>query len=236
MDSKVVNSAIKREIWPILREAGFAQFSSRTAWRHHRERIDVLNFQSHNSYNAGVLGCTTYSFSVNLGCFFNAIPPNYEPHRIKAKAGKLLPRESECHFRGRLSRSFKQPELKELDIWYIDPKGKYLDLALGDVASLVRDTAAPWFEKFADTEYAMQVLLSADEKMGELWGFGRNPSPVRHYFIGHLALQSSRMQLAKQHLELALASGRFNAVERHLRAGIERANEAMHASCEDARA
>jgi len=55
----------------------------------------------------------------------------------------------------------------------------------------IRDTAAPWFEKFADTEYAMQVLLGTDENMGELWGFGRNPSPVRHYFIGHLALQSS---------------------------------------------
>ena len=89
----------------MLRAAGFTQFSPRTAWRHRPGRIDVVSFQSFNSYNAAVTGCTTYSFCVNLGAFLTAIPPDYEPHRIKTKAGQLLPHPAECHFRGRLNAS-----------------------------------------------------------------------------------------------------------------------------------
>jgi hypothetical protein len=76
MDSKSVNKEIRQTIWPLLREAGFWRFSSRSAWRHAESRVEVLNFQSFNSYNAGVLGCTTYSFSVNLGVFLLRSPCN----------------------------------------------------------------------------------------------------------------------------------------------------------------
>jgi hypothetical protein len=34
MDSRTVNSQIKKRIWPLLRDAGFEVFASRTAWRH----------------------------------------------------------------------------------------------------------------------------------------------------------------------------------------------------------
>jgi hypothetical protein len=38
-----------------------------------------------------------------------------------------------------------------------------------------------WFERLAKLEDALNILLSADEDMSNLWGFGRNASPVRHY-------------------------------------------------------
>lgn len=225
MDSRAVNAEIKRRIWPALRVAGFAKFSSRTAWRHHRDRIDVVNFQSYNSYNAEVLGCTTYSFSVNLGCFYKAIPPDYEPHRIKVKDAEFLPRESECHFRGRLSRTFKQTEYKERELWYIDARGKYLEQCMSDLESLISRKALPWFGEFSSGEYPIDVLLNSDENMRELWGFGRKESPVRHYFLGYLALEAGRMDLAEHHLSLAVASGCFTQVEKLLHAAVERANK-----------
>jgi hypothetical protein len=130
MDSPIVSAHIKRLIWPRLQEAGFSVFTSRAAWRHHKNRIDVLNVMSYNAYNAGVLGVTTYSFCVNLGCYQVAIPPSYEPHRIKSKAGRLLPHEAECHFSGHATRRFKQRETKDRTIWYVGPKGQYLDEAM----------------------------------------------------------------------------------------------------------
>lgn len=228
MDSNAVNAEIKRFIWPVLYAAGFDQFSARTAWRHHRNRIDVLNFQSFNSYDARVIGCTTYSFAVNLGCFFKSISPDYEPHRIKVKAGQLLPREAECHFRRRLSRTFKQAELKGRDIWYIDPRGRYLERAIRDVRSLVSRKALPWFDNFAARDYALGVLLNAEQSMSELWGFGGKGSPARHYFTGYLALEAGRWTLARRHLNLAIASNSFTAVERRLLAALKRASTTIH--------
>lgn len=229
MDSKIVNSQIKRRIWPHLKQAGFDVFTARTAWRHHVNRIDVLNFQSFNSYNAGVIGCTTYSFAVNLGCYLKSIPPQFEPDRIKNRAGDLLPQEFNCHFRGRLSRTFKQPELKERDIWYIDEGERYLGRAMTDIEGLLPSTALPWFERFADERFALEVLLNADEEMGELWGFGRNPSPVRHYFTGYVALGAKEIEMADRHLTLALASGCFKSIESRLSSDIRTVSRLLSA-------
>jgi hypothetical protein len=59
---------------------------------------------------------------------------------------------------------------------------------------------------------------------------------VRHYFTGYLALRLHSMNLAKHHLGIALDSGCFKQVEKRLASDIEKANKAMHATCEDARA
>ena len=74
MDSKVVNKVINKNIWSFLKEQGFSMFTSRSAWRFNQDTIEIINFQSFNSYLAEVLGCTTYSFTVNLAIYFTKIP------------------------------------------------------------------------------------------------------------------------------------------------------------------
>jgi hypothetical protein len=44
------------------------------------------------------------------------------------------------------------------------------------------------------------------------------------------------MNLAKHHLGIALDSGCFKQVEKRLASDLEKANKAMHGTCEDARA
>ena len=61
MDSSVVNGWIRKRIWPVLRDGGFTRFTPRTAWRYIPTRIEIVNFQSFNSYLAESVGATTYS-------------------------------------------------------------------------------------------------------------------------------------------------------------------------------
>lgn len=121
MDSSVVNKEIKSKIRPLLHDAGFTKFTPRTSWRYSRGKIDVINFQSFNSYLANSAGCTTYSFCVRLGCSFDAIPRR---ERVTRRDGYLRPEEYECHFRLALQKSIKQSSLKRTDVWYVDPTGK----------------------------------------------------------------------------------------------------------------
>src|SRR5262245_56252790 len=117
MDSKVVNREIRNVVWPYLKVAGFSTFSSRTAWRQTTDRVDVVNFQSFNSYLADGIRCTTYSFGLNLGIYLLAIPTF--PSSPKTRGSNPTLSVFDCHYRRKLERSFVQPELGRRDIWFI---------------------------------------------------------------------------------------------------------------------
>jgi hypothetical protein len=214
MDSKVVNKAIATEIRPILESVGFSAFSARTSWRYHADRIDVINFQSFNSYLAGTVGCTTYSFSVNLGCYLFCIADQFP---IKQKDGHKRPKEYECHFRGLLTRSFLQKELKRTDIWFIDHQARYLTQAMSDVRVQIADVALPWFTRFAELRDVLHVLEFKEEDMKALWGFGRNPSPVRSLMTGYVARALGDENRALICLRAAFESGCFPQLEAALK-------------------
>jgi len=74
MDSRIVAREIKNEIWPLLRNHGFSEFTGKSAWRRLPEQIHVVNFQSFSRYLAERVGCTTFSFALNLGIYFRTIP------------------------------------------------------------------------------------------------------------------------------------------------------------------
>jgi hypothetical protein len=103
------------------------RFTARTGWRYAGEKIDVVNFQSFNSYLANAVGCTAYSFCARLGCSFDAIPRS---KRIKSKDGFFRPEEYECHFRRPLQKTIRQPNLKRTDVWYVDPSGQNLKVVM----------------------------------------------------------------------------------------------------------
>src|SRR5262245_41395549 len=126
MDSKIVNAEIRKIIRPVLKDAGFSAFTARTAWRYLDSGIEVVNFQSFNSYCSAGLRCTTYSFSINLGVHLPEVPSAVR-HLEKFKD---RPPEYACHLRGRLLRGFAQKELERKDIWYIDDEGRYLAPAM----------------------------------------------------------------------------------------------------------
>ncbi len=198
MDSHAVNKQIREHIRPGLKNNGFTVFTSRSAWRYRKDRIDVINFQSFNSYLAESLGCTTYSFSVNLGCYLTYIPQ--QRLNMKAKNGLLLPAEYDCPLRGRLKRRFRQSELRRKDIWYIDDKGRYLTRCMQDVNEQIQRAAFPWFDKLGSDKHILRILLEEPEDTQGVWGFGANPSPIRSFLSGFVALHLGQYVTAKEKL------------------------------------
>jgi len=155
------------------------------------------------------MGCTTYSFSLNLGCFFRYIPAQFP---VRFKNGEVSPEEYQCHFRGRLDRTFDQRELDRNDIWYIDPNGDYLAKSMDDVLLQIKDRGFAWFDRFIRPEEVKRTLLKDDEQMAETWGFGRNPSPIRSYMMAYTAMRLGDNSLADAKLQEAVQSGCFKSL------------------------
>jgi hypothetical protein len=200
MNSNVVTRAIRREIWPLLRREGFETFAGRSAWRHSENKVDVVNFQSFNSYLAEEVGCTTFSFSLNLGCFLTPIPTALT--KVTTKNGVHLPREFECHFRRRLLKTIHQPKLKRADTWLIGDEGEYLAESIADALTQIRLDGIPWFHRFENENEVLRTLQCDDEE--GTWGFGGKDSPQRHILLGYMELSRNNLENAIAHMNLAL--------------------------------
>jgi hypothetical protein len=193
MDGKVVSQLIRKTVWPRLRDQEFSKFSSRDAWRF-GQAFCVVNFQSFNSYLANGLGCTTFSFAVNLGLNYGFMPLGMT---TRMPSIEKPPRESECIFRKPLLRRLNQPGNKHPQIWKVDPSGDNAAECVSDALNVLLDEAMQWFELVGDLSKAVQIVEHEDEefrKSGPLgtWGFGRPGSPLRQQTLGHLRTELDR--------------------------------------------
>lgn len=202
MDSKVVSRELWKKVRPVLKDAGWTSFSGRTARRFSNSRVDVVNFQSFNSYLASAIGSTTYSFSVRLGCFFTAIPHS----AIKVRDRLLMPEEYHCHLRYTIQRKFAQPECARTDVFYVDPKGVYLPTVAEAVRQGIAGEGLKWFQRFSNMQEVLRTLIDDDETNEGTWGFGAKPSPARNLYTGYVALSLGEAQIATQHLRQAALS------------------------------
>ena len=223
MDSSVVNKEIKSAVRPMLKAAGFTQFTTRTGWRYAGGKIDVVNFQSFNSYLANSVGCTTYSFCVRLGCSFDAIPRG---GRVKRKDGVFRPGEYECHFRRPLQKTIRQPNLKRTDIWYVDPSGRNLNEVIENAKKEILENGLPWFSRFNDLNEVLRTLQEDSETNEGTSGFGTKASPSRHFMTGYVAKSLGKPQLAFEHIQQALLSGCFKEYDSEMRTLLEQINAA----------
>ena len=226
MDSSVVNKAIRAEIWPFLKSVGFSRTTARTAWRHKLDRVDVVNFQSFNSYHAGVSGITTFSFAVNLGCYLRYIPDQYpeSPDASRLREAEPRPQEYQCQMRSRLTRSYQDRRSKDKKIWYIDENGSNISQALHDVRMLLLRDAYPWFERFASPSEVYNILASTEEDMSQLWGFGRPGGSIRSYFLGYAARAARKVEEARVNLLKAAATKSFERLADQLRRDADSAS------------
>ncbi len=204
MDSKTVSRELWKLVRPVLKMAGWTSFSSRTARKFSDMHVDVINFQSFNSYLASSIGSTTYSFSVRLGRFFRFIP---EWRHIEVHDGRPMPEEYDCHLRYTLHKKFPQPECARADVFYVDPDGKYLPFVVEAVREGISTEGFNWFRQFNDMREVLRILQEDHISIRNgTWGFGANPSPIRYLIRGYVALSLGETDLAFSDLAQAASS------------------------------
>ncbi len=145
-----------------MQDRGFTKFTARNAWRFSDDGICVVNFQSFSSSLAGSLGCTTYSFALNLGVFYPCITPRHDPN---VPASRLVsaadpPAEPECHARRHPHKTLTQPEFIRENIWYVRPDGSKIDETVNDARRVVLETGLPWLDRFSDLRYTLAQYLT----------------------------------------------------------------------------
>jgi hypothetical protein len=69
--------------------------------------------------------------------------------------------------------------------------------------------ALAWFERLNQRNEVLRILREDDERMTELWGFGRNPSPICSYLAGYVAMSLGERELAKAKYHDAVLSKCF---------------------------
>jgi hypothetical protein len=159
VDSKTVAKALKADVFPVLREAGFSEFKSRTAWRSDTSTIAVLDFPSLGSYLGSAVGVTSHSFGAVTGVYYRAMhatPWAKEPL-------PALPEEWRCQARRVLRKSMFQFRCWRPDVWYVNRKGSNLDSVVADTVRAVREQALPWLSDMADLPRALEAFESRPE-------------------------------------------------------------------------
>jgi len=77
-----------------LRNVDFDSFTGRNAWRYASGDIDVVNFRSFGGMESDSVGCTSFSFQVNLG-LWRATDASTVPREFDA-GGRPRPQDYEC--------------------------------------------------------------------------------------------------------------------------------------------
>lgn len=187
IDASAVSKEIKRAVFPELQKLGFTKFSGRNAWYLSRDTIQVVNFQSFSNHVAGGVGCTTFSFAVNLGVYFTAIDGVPEK----------LPSEYQCHLRNHLRKGINQSGLftpfgshtdkDREDVWYVFEDGSNVSSTVNDALGQIMNNIE-WLNQVSDPLVALRFLATQENRNGEDYG-GNIGSPKRLRYIE--ALQKS---------------------------------------------
>jgi hypothetical protein len=111
--------------------------------------------------------------------------------------------------------------LKRTDVWYVDAAGKNLDIVVADAKKAILETGLGWFSRFGDMKEVLRTLLEDSESNESTFGFGANPSPIRHFMTGFTALTMGKKDLAVERIHVALNSGCFKEFESRMQAVLE---------------
>ncbi|HEX5823745.1 MAG TPA: DUF4304 domain-containing protein, partial [Candidatus Limnocylindrales bacterium] len=210
IDAKAVNRVLREIVWPDLKRLGFSRRTPRTAWRDRPGAVQVVNFQSFNSYLAEAIGSTTFSFGVNLGVFYPAIaeqtpvaafipdwsrPPEWHCQARK-HLGKGIVQPNEPAARRWFDPRAPQPSLGSWvdrpDVWYVLGDGSNLDIVVNDAHDRITEIGLPWLDRLSDLGEARRRFETVESTelapgIGDEDYGGAIGSPNRWYAVGALS-------------------------------------------------
>ena len=223
MDSKAVARALKKRVFPGLKDAGFSEFSSRAAWRRTDRTTAVIGFPSLGSYLGSAIGTTSHSFGASAGVYYRALheaPWSTDPMPAR-------PEESRCQARRSLSKSIRQFWCRRPDIWYVNRRGSNLDAVVADVLRAVRQQALPWLAEFEDQSLALAAFEAREDSemqpgiLLETLGGGLD-SLARAEISSTLALAGGDVNRAREAWQRLVANPYYQRIPDVMRTAEER--------------
>lgn len=149
------------------------------------------------SYNASVMGVTTFSFAINLDVYyrFSNLRPwsNYE----------LLdePKYHECHAVRSVLKGMKQVETESEAVWFIAEDESNLAVAVADEKEQIVSLAPSWYEELSNPERALDISQNRPESYSKSAGLyerlgGLGYSLTRAEIVSFLALKTGNIEQA----------------------------------------
>lgn len=179
VDAKVVDKALRMDVFGFLKEIGFTRRKGLKLWRDHEFFVDIIQFRHFSPYLADGLKTETFSVTIDLGVFFTNTS-----RKTKRNGDTPLPDAVDGHFRGNILKHLRQPELERRDIWHINPDGSNLDAVITDIENVVQKDVPAWFKRVHDLDVMREILETegaeiVDDDIPILFGFGNPGSPNR---------------------------------------------------------
>ena len=231
MKTTRINTLLRDCLKPVLKKAGFSQFTTRSAWRYENHRIDVFRIQIHKTVSPRT-GSLLSSFSVELGCMLDYIPCITGGEPVRLVQNEPRPEIFHCTFQRTLQGPEAYRPVGQPYGWLLPNDSASIRKILSMVSLQLQNEGLLWFRQFADPGYVLDFLSSPEERKNGTWGYGRAGTPFRHLLIGFAALKAGYHQLAYESLLVAQAAP---GIPQHAEAILDALNQIkMHSDRSDA--
>lgn len=161
----LLNKSLRRNLSPVLRDAGWDVADARNAFYRTPVLIGVLKLRSIGARISGASGFPSPSLVVEAGMYFHECIQG----KIRTnKRGDLEPQEYECQRRLQLEGDYRNEKQKSLgneaeqkrrDIWWIEPDGSNLEEVVKDIVVQIQRQGLPWLQQCSTYEKALMTVL-----------------------------------------------------------------------------
>ena len=208
MKNTHINALIRECLKPVLIEAGFSQFTTRSAWRYQNQRIDVFRFQLHKVTDA-VGSDVRHTFSLELGCMLDYMPCLTTNEPVRIVQNEPRPEIFHCTFQRTLQGPEAHRPVGQPYAWKVPTDFGSLKATLQSAARALESEGFLWYQQFDDPRDVLELLSSPEERRNGTWGYGRAGTPMRQMLIGLAALKAGFYDLAQESLHKIQASPGF---------------------------
>lgn len=182
-----INKVIRKILTPTLKENGFTKVNTRHNWAFIDHCIWVLDIAAVGKYFSDVTGWPPMSIHVELGIYYDFLPPENSDIKTGSK-GELLPKVHQCQLRNDLFCNIDQAnytshlnnsaEADRKDIWWIETDGSNIEEVISDIKHSFLNSGLDWFCKYTDLETAFNEIEKEHDSYNKFY--------KAKYFAKHL--------------------------------------------------
>jgi hypothetical protein len=141
-DKRDLELAVREQLRPVLKRAGFSRFVGRNAWRITSNAVDIVAVQlareeideEYGNYRP------SRTFFAEMGCCFRGALPVVKRKRTGESVPAKLPRLDECNY------TYRQSPLGAKPSWEVSANGLNLPRLIKAMIEHVVIDGLPWFE------------------------------------------------------------------------------------------